>query len=583
MDGVLEVASVTEPGPGAPFANWVVLSGGLEPGTGVALATEGSEVLLAGVLAGGGDVRVWRSADEGESWSVSHTASGAGEVTSVAIALRPDGDACLFLGTGAAVKRLRRTGGSWAPSPVPWTHALAGVSGVAATHRSGNYELLVAGTAADGNGGVWACALGDGGLPPNVWSALVPVAWARAENGTAFLSPLLAVTGAELQARWVEERPATPAERRTFGARVVGGAPVTAHRWEEPWPCHPEGVRWAAMATRGNSAWLATSSSVWWARPVPALEVSLCVRRVAWRERVDGRFALTVELTDPEGRVVPGVPPAAAGCSVRVRLGYHSGPGGEPEYGRVLEGVVERIWDVSRDGVRRVGIEAAGALEWGSRRILSRPWVVPAGSVTRSELGERLLARLGVPASLDPPLAWQTETLGQLAMPGERGERLIATLVATGDRVLRGGAGLLEIAPFGSVAVAEYGGEAHVLLGMERHDELPEANWVRVATGTGVAEAVVLGSVATHGPHFGLDRRLTGGDVSLDGLAAATLAAFRRRQRTQRLRIPADVGLEVGDLIVVAGAPGRVLGIEGVYSRGVPSPAFEMTLEVGEE
>lgn len=581
--GVLRLARTPSPGPGAVFAAWADVAAGLEPGTGVGLASEGGEALAAGVLAGGTAVRVWRSSDDGQTWSAVHTAADPGPLRAAAVAIRSGGgDACLFLAAGAQMKRLRRTNGSWAASATAWPFVVGSVTGAAAVHRNGNYELLATGTAADGAPAVWACALGGGALPLNAWSGLVPVSEAGPGSGLSVRSPALAVVAGELRAWWTEEAVGSPAALRCYAARLVGGAPVTAHRWEEPAPSLPGGVRWATAASRAGVAWLATAAGVWRSAPAPAADVSALVLRAAWREAADGSFALTIELSDPQGAVVPGVAPAAAGAVVRVALGYCSAADGSPEFGRVLEGVIERARASEAGGMRRVVLEASGAWEWAERRIFARPWALASGSTSRREALERLAARLGLPSSVAATPSWESELLGLLAAPGERGTRLLRQLAGTGEVVLRGAEGALAVGLPGTSPVAAYGAGGHPLLGIERTDELPAANWVRAASSAGAGEAAELGSIAAHGPRLLLERRLAESGAGLEAAAGGLLAAFRRGRRAVRARIQADVGLEVSDAVTVEGVLGVVDAIAGEYRRGRRGATFEMLIDVGE-
>jgi len=121
----------------------------------------------------------------------------ASAIGAVAIAVRASsGNACAFyaLGTTTTVKRLRRTSGTWAGSGTTWSRSadVASVTGLSAVH-SGNYYLAVTGTeATTTHERLWSVAMGDGPLPSNAWSALVPIAEAgvaTAPLGSSWMAP----------------------------------------------------------------------------------------------------------------------------------------------------------------------------------------------------------------------------------------------------------------------------------------------------------------------------------------------------------------------------------------------------------
>ena len=124
---------VTNPGAGSNFAAWTDL--GAAANADVALCADGSRVLLFYVDAGGTQVKVRESTDNGATLGAAVTAATAGgAVTWLAADVKASGDVVLLYSVGATVFSAKQTAGAWG-SPAAWTNTAASITGLACYHH----------------------------------------------------------------------------------------------------------------------------------------------------------------------------------------------------------------------------------------------------------------------------------------------------------------------------------------------------------------------------------------------------------------------------------------------------------------
>lgn len=567
---------------------WSGILASLPAGAPVAAAAVPGEIAAA--FADGAALRTIHSFDDGLTWTAPATrVTEALPIGSLALAGRAsNGNLCAFYNLGAtpAVKRLRRTGGTWAASATTWTMAgsWAAVSGLAAVHAAGDFHLLVTGTA-PGSGAALAAAhvMGDGGLPANAWFGPRVAAAADAASGITFDRPAIAWAG-QAVAAFREVRAAPVAGSRALLAQAVSG---TLAPWSEPVPFAAGAPFGLALAADGDVLLAARVGAVQAAPLADELDVSALLRRF---RRADGPAVsrALAELADPAG-LAGSEPLLAPGAGVEVSLGYCSGPGGAPEYGPAFRGAVEAVERRRARGVQTAVLRIAGPWERLAAFRAPATWQPPPGS-TRGELLTALAARAGIPvasaADLPPSGAWTTETAAVAIQAGEAALPAALRLLEPTADAFRAESGLeiCGLSPAGPAAWS-LGAGGHPLLAFEPAARALPA-WARVQGPDRAAEAFRGDELLRDGPALVPRRELGAASDALAGAYAARLLARLRRGRPlARARLPFHAGIQLYDVVGVVHplAPGgsaryRALGIETAYGPG----GFETALTLGE-
>lgn len=554
----------------------------------VALTAVPGELVVA--FADGTALRTLSSFDDGVSWSAPATrVTEAVALGSVALAGRADGNLCAFYTLGATpiLRRLRRTGGTWATSGTTWTlaGAWATISGITAIHAVGDFHLLVTGTApATGDAVVAAHQMGDGALPVNVWFGPAPVARADALSGVTFERPSIAHAGLAVAAfREVHAGPVAAA--RAMLTQAVTG---TLAPWAEPLPFAagaPFGLALAADSTR------LVAASVTAAREAPLAGELDCggrLRALRWRLG-PARSDATLELDDRDG-ALGSDPLARPGAGVALSLGYAPATGGAPEYGAVLRGTVARALRRRERGAQVLRLEVAGPWERLAAARAPAAWRTPPGT-TRGEAIAWLAARAGIPMAaagdLPPSGAWTTETVDVAIQAGESAAAAALRLLDPTPDALRAESAfaICGLTP-GDPPAATLGGAGHPLFSFQPAAAALPA-WTRIQGPGRLAEAFD-GASLLAGPPAVVVRRETGAgsDALATAFAERLLARLRGQAHLGRAVIPFHAGLQLFDVVVVVHplAPGgeaayRVLGIETVYRAG---GSYEAHLVLGE-
>ena len=201
--GALTRQRVASPGPGSDFTNWTTIAT-VDATPRCGLATAGTRALIASVRTDNVSVEVRESINSGASFPVSQVvATGPAAATAVAVAMEADASAAVLYASSGTVYSVSRSGlGAWS-APAAWSQSLAAVNGLAAFFEV-DYNVLVSGTNAAGDAGVWSTILGAGGaVPPGTWLGLSEVVAAAANTSTSYLAS--GVTRADApQAAFVE-------------------------------------------------------------------------------------------------------------------------------------------------------------------------------------------------------------------------------------------------------------------------------------------------------------------------------------------------------------------------------------------
>ncbi|MEX0784230.1 MAG: hypothetical protein WD557_16440 [Dehalococcoidia bacterium] len=599
--GTLYVQRVASPGPGSTYSSWANLAS-VTSGTGVAMASRAGELLLAYVDSAGLTLRVCSSTDDGATWSAATAVvTEASAIGSVAVAFRANGDACLFytLGTGTTLKRLRRTGGTWAGSGTNWTRSgdVASITGLAACHDGGDFSLVVTGTTVTTlHPRAWGARMGDGLLPANAWSALTPIAEADAASTTTFSAPAIMAHEGDIHATFVQRETGDVAADRVMYTHPAHLTDVNAP-WSEPAPQEASGTEGLALGVGDGAAWAATPSGVWRA---PAPDPDLLSERLV-SCAVDVRPAAAscrVTLDNADGALT-GVPNEAfpatmAGGTIEVSAGYLGGEDGEAEFGAPQRFVIDRVRHSALRGKRVVVIEASGAWEHASRWHATQAWQTAAGVLARSQVFAHIAARAGIGhanGGRPPSSDWSSGAPSFALLPGESASAAIARLLAVVSDGVRPDSDSFLLTGCADDDPSDYAyapGE-HPIASFTPADEGPRANWVRVQGPDRYAEAFDAASVAAHGPRLAQVRNL---DATTDAKATAMAAgALRRAQWSTpmgRLVAPCNVGQQLFDVVTVTSETHgidardfRVIGCAWEYERGSGTPRFDSNLELG--
>jgi hypothetical protein len=588
---VLYTQRVAAPGPGSDFSQWT--SHGAVSATGaVALAGQGSTVLLFYVDGDGVTVKVKSSTDNGASWGSAVTVATAGSaVKYLAAAVATGGDRVVFWTVGAVVWRSRYTGGSWGAA-ASWTNTVATITGLACRYTL-DWSVVVTGTEAGSTDAVvWQATYGDGvEAAADAWSGLTEVMRAAAGSGVTYASPAVSYLGGFRL--WFVERYAGPVayERVMWSGELPTVALFGEAVWREPEAFDYQSEYGVAMDRTAAAGWLSAPAGVWRAEfpGTPFLDVTGDVVEVEAYERAfEGGLELTLRNDDGRYNVLGSGANAylRRGARVQVSAGYRTAAGAEvsagPEY-----------WVTSIEHVvgpeARLVVRAEGAWrfleEWRARRQL-----VWAGSKNVAGLLEWLCRRAGLSYSTVSGSGELTGLYPAFTVhPGESGLVAVKRLLGmVPDRLRLAGGGLKGVNPLASDGAVYGYGTVHVLLRGRFRERGPEVNRAQ-AYGAGVfGEAMDFGEVEAMGERLEqvADKNVvTGGGA--EARAGAVLRVAAMGGRADEVAVLMNVGQELWDVVEVtavqaglSGAKRRVVGMGWVYRTG-RRPAYELELVLG--
>ena len=335
------------------------------------LAAGGTRALIALVRTDGVSVEAYESTNSGGTFPVSIVLAVApATVTAVTVAMASDGSAAVLYAAAGVVYSVRRTGlGAWGAATA-WSQPLASVSGLAAFFEV-DFNVLVSGTVAAGDAGVWSTILGAGGaVPSGMWLVLAEVISAAPGTSTTYLATGTMRADAP-QAAFVKSYAGGGAYDRVYLGAGVGGTVYLNQKWRDPRPFDHESAYGLGATSGLAEIWLAAPHGVWHTRlDGTAVELADDVLEADLRQE-RRRGTLRLVLRNDDGRYDAGAAPVAlaAGGELRVEPGYVTSAGAESSEGPGFW--IQTLRRRHEDGVAVVEIEAVDG--WG----LLDAWVAP--------------------------------------------------------------------------------------------------------------------------------------------------------------------------------------------------------------
>ena len=536
-------------------------------------------------------VDVRESTDSGATYpTTTLVATAAASVTAVACAMQADGSAAALYAEGGTVYAVTRTGtGAWG-APVAWSQSLATINGLAAFFEV-DYNVLVSGTNAAGEAGVWSTVLGAGGaVPPGTWLPLAEVVAAAASTSTSYLAGGAARADAP-QAVFVKSFSGGGAYDRVHLGPGVGGTVFGDRLWRNPRPfAHASAYGLGAVASPSD-AWLAAPQGVWHApitgTPTELTDDVLEARLEQGRER--GRLELVLRNDDGRYGEAAAALALAAGGELQVEPGYRTSAGLETSEG-------PRFWITAvrrrrRQGEATVEVEAVDG--WGllDAWTASRQLVWAAGQTSAAEVLAAIMQRPGLQLAGSGASAESSALQPAFTVrAGERAATAVRRLLrALPDQVLMQGRLPLLYEPGAGDPVDYTYGEGHPILALVLAAARPAAGWARVF-GNGVfAEAIDDEALAAGaGTAIAVDDNLTV-QARADARAETLLRQSRLATERGTLVVPPNVAQEVGDVVAVtdaaaglSAAPFRVSALRLRFVRGRARPTYEQTLTLSD-
>ena len=368
--GALTRQRVANPGPTSDFTNWTPVTT-VAVGPRLGLAAGGTRALIALVRTDGVSVEAYESTNSGGTFPVSIVLAVApATVTAVTVAMASDGSAAVLYAAAGVVYSVRRTGlGAWGAATA-WSQSLASVSGLAAFFEL-DFNVLVSGTVAAGDAGVWSTILGAGGaVPSGTWLVLAEVISAAPGTSTTYLATGTMRADAP-QAAFVESYAGGGAYDRVYLGAGVGGTVYLNQKCRDPRPFDHESAYGLGATSGLAEIWLAAPHGVWHTRlDGTAVELADDVLEADLRQE-RRRGTLRLVLRNDDGRYDAGAAPVAlaAGGELRVEPGYVTSAGAESSEGPGFW--IQTLRRRHEDGVAVVEIEAVDG--WG----LLDAWVAP--------------------------------------------------------------------------------------------------------------------------------------------------------------------------------------------------------------
>ena len=588
--GAVTRQRVVNPGPTSDFTSWTsVATAAVGPRVGQAAG--GTRALIAFVHSDGLSVEVRESSDSGATYPLSTVlAIAPATVTAVACALASDGSGAVLYAAAGVVYSVVRTGpGSWGPSTA-WSQSLASVSGLAAFFEV-DFNVLVSGTVAAGDAGVWSTVLGvGGGVPPGTWLSLGELIAAAPGTSTTYVASGTMRADAP-QAAFAESYAGGGAYDRVYLGAGVARTVYLNKRWRDPRPFEHESPYGLGAAAALSDAWLVAPHGVWHAQlDGTAVELADDVLEAELRQE-RRRGGMRLVLRNDDGRYDAGAAPIAlaAGGELQVEPGYVTSAGAESSAGPGFW--IQTLRRRHQDGRAVVEIEAVDG--WG----LLDAWTAPrqlvwsAGQQNAAAVLGGVMQRPGLLlGSTGASLESITLQPAFTVRAGERGSGAVRRLLrALPDEVVMQSQTPVLTEPAASDPVDDAFGVEHAILGLAVEAGRPAAGWAR-AFGSGVlAQAVDEAALADGGGALIVVDENLSAQARADVRADAVLRQSRLAVERGELRVRPHAGLEVGDVVTVtapeaglSAAPFRVAGLRLRYARGGPRPVYEQRVMLSE-
>lgn len=620
------------------YGTWVSTGASATSGRGIAVDSITGLIVL--VYPRGNTLYYRSSTDDGATWSAEATVvARAAAINWPAFAFREDASqGCAFFEEGNAVYRIRLTAVSpitWAAGATVWTRSMATVTGVAATHRAGDFALIVTGTRTTTlEPEVNACHFGDQTFPADTWSTLKLVTESDPASTVAYRRPKIArLPSGSLTATFhYDENSATNPFDAYYETHPPFGAGPTSE-WTEPTPHEAEGNDGLALTcwrTGAGAVFAAVPSGVWRARLDENADLSPGVVQARATLRPFGA-SLRLELDDTDGALSLAAPSALfVGCAVELAIGYRSGTGGAAEYGAAWTFIADTISHrLDGKGRRLCTIEAHGLWELLGRWQAPQAWQVAAGSLSRAAIFSRIVARAAgiLATSATSPEAptsdWTTPTPSWSLAQGEYASNAAKRLLQLTEDFARADGTVMEIVGTSAVSPANHSfdwrptGSEHPVFDLEIIDGPKAVNWGRAVGPDRYADSVDFADLYATGPRRRIVRQLEATtNARADGYARGYRRSYRNSagewvsvvdagQRLQTplalsettiarhsadrgtLRVPVHCGLQLFDLLdvthplLLAGtATYRAVGLTLDYAAGAAGKPARYDMEV---
>jgi len=268
--GSLYRQRVASPAPGSDFSVWTLVSANRAA---VAVTRYGATIELYAVRTDGGtpnrEVWLYVSADDGATWGAGALVFTAPVAVSyLAVGSKTDGTVLAIFDNGAAVRKVKRSGGVWG-AQANWTLAAASITGLACNFYF-DFDIVVTGTeAVTLEPRVWRCIYGDGySAALDTWAPFMVFARAAAGLGVTFSCPFVAVVGSGYQLTYREVYTGVGAYDRVMVGRDVYFSDYVSDPWQEGQAFDLTATYGLALAGRAGigvnaRGWVSTPSRVY--------------------------------------------------------------------------------------------------------------------------------------------------------------------------------------------------------------------------------------------------------------------------------------------------------------------------------
>jgi hypothetical protein len=595
------------------YTPWNSLGAIALSGSGIALATKTGEITLVYVNAAGTGLMVAHSANDGATFATAtQRATEASAIGAVTIAYNADGDLCLFytLGTTTTLKSLRRTAGTWAGSGTTWSKSasVASLTGLAACWQAYNFGLIITGTeVTTTTRKVWNARMGDGDLPPDVWSNLSTITEADAASGTTYAGPAV-VCLLEPHITYAQIEAGNVAHTRDMYAHPCTQDEVSSTRWTEPAPHEAGSAYGVALCASAEGAdrdvYAVTPAGVWHAVAYQYSDELDGTRLISATYHIGPTSARArLELSNPNETLnnLPNddYPQLFPGAAVIIAPGYASGTAQAGEFGVYPQFTVDRITYRHRPSVPSpqssvLVVDCVGPWEIVGAWRAPQAWQIAAGTSTRNTIFQRLAARAGYRVYTGTTSSdWTAYSPAFAIAAGETGDSVLRRLLAVvSDHVRADADGFtVQDCQDDDASVVTYGNsDNHPILAIDYQDGLQESNWTRLTGPDRYDDAADYASVYTAGPRL---RPLRNLDASTNAKATAGATGALRRATVARtfgsITVPFHAGQELYDVVAInstpiglSAQPQRVIGLTLAYHRGPGRDArYDLTLDLG--
>ena len=597
--GALTRQRVAQPGPASDFGAWTAVAT-VATAPRVGLAAAGTRAMIASVGADRVGVEVRESTDSGATYAESAVAAVASApVTAVACSMAPDGTAAVLYAAGGVVYAVRRwRTGSWR-TPAAWSRSLATVSALAAFFEV-DHNVLVSGTTAAGDAGVWATILGAGGaVPPGFWQPLTELAAAAPGTRTTYLAS--GTAGFDVpRAVFVESYAGGGAYDRVHVGSAVGRTAYRDQLWRDPRPFDHQSRYGLGMASGPGGAWLASPDGVWHA-PVPDPAADL-TKDVLEATLIQGlrRGRMRLVLRNDDGRYAGDAAPAGlvAGGELRPGPGYVTSAGEESSDGPAFWITsLRRRYEPGADVVEVEAVDGWGLLDaWTAPRQL----VWAAGEASASAVLTAVMRRAGLRLTGGVQSA-ESLTLRPAftVRAGERGSTAVRRLLAMlpDEVIMRDHWAFLTEptrddasgASFGDADPASGRGDTPQLVRLAMETGHPATGWARIVGAGIIAEAIDEAALAGGGGATIVVDENIDAQARADARAGTVLRRSELARARGELTVRPHPGLEVGDVVDItsgrarlARARFRVSGLHLRYVRGGKRAIYEQRVALSD-